>query len=77
MRGCQASTAKLRFRRGGDGPSIDISADQIISSLNFAFLGSLEGRKGPWGVATDVIYLDLGGSAKASSSSVVFARCRC
>ncbi|MBP8081225.1 MAG: hypothetical protein KAY12_03620 [Arenimonas sp.] len=54
------------FPPGGDGPSIDISADQIISSLNFAFMGSLEGRKGPWGVATDVIYLDLGGSEKAT-----------
>lgn len=54
------------FPPGGSGPPIDISADQIISSLNFAFMGSLEGRKGPWGVATDVIYLDLGGSQKAT-----------
>ncbi len=57
---------KTSFPPDGDGPSIDISADQILSALNFAFMGSFEGRNGPWGVATDVIYLDLGASKKAT-----------
>jgi hypothetical protein len=52
------------FPPGGDGPSIDVSADAILDSLNFAFMGALGARKGPWGVATDVIYLDLGSSKK-------------
>lgn len=54
------------FPPSGGGPSIDVSADQILDSLNFAFMGALEGRKGPWGMATDVIYLDLGSSKKAT-----------
>ena len=52
------------FPPNGDGPSIDVSADQILDSLNFAFMGAFEGRKDRWGLATDVIYLDLGASQK-------------
>jgi hypothetical protein len=54
------------FPPDGDGPSIDVSADAILDSLNFAFMGALGVRKGPWGVATDVIYLDLGSSSKGT-----------
>jgi hypothetical protein len=50
------------FPPGDGGPSLDVSADAILDSLNFAFMGALGARKGPWGVATDVIYLDLGSS---------------
>jgi len=52
------------FPPGGGGPSIDISADALLDSLNFAFMGAFEGRKGRWALATDVIYLDLGASDK-------------
>jgi hypothetical protein len=54
------------FPPSGDGPSVDVSADAILDSLNFAFMGALGARKGPWGVATDVIYLDLGSSTKGT-----------
>lgn len=54
------------FPSSGGGPSIDVSADAILDSLNFAFMGALGGRKGPWGVATDVIYLDLGSTKKGT-----------
>jgi len=27
-------------------------------------MGAFEGRRGPWGLATDVIYLDLGATKK-------------
>jgi len=54
------------FPPSGDGPSVDVSADAILDSLNFAFMGALGARKGPWGVATDVIYLDLGSSKKGT-----------
>jgi hypothetical protein len=54
------------FPPDGDGPSIDVSADAILDSLNFAFMGALGARKGPWGVATDVIYLDLGSTKKGT-----------
>lgn len=54
------------FPPNGDGPSIDVSGEQILDSLNFAFMGAVEGRKGRWGLATDVIYLDLGASRKGT-----------
>jgi len=54
------------FPPTGGGPSLDVSADAILDSLNFAFMGALGARKGPWGVATDVIYLDLGSNKKGT-----------
>jgi len=47
---------------GGGGPSVDVSGSDILNALNFTFMGVADVRKGRWGVATDVIYLDLGGS---------------
>ncbi len=52
------------FPPSGGGPSVDVSADAILDSLNFAFMGALGVHKGPWGLATDIIYLDLGSSKK-------------
>src|SRR5437899_6519742 len=46
----------------GSGSSINVDASQIIDSLKFTFMGTFEARKGAWGVFTDVIYLDVGGS---------------
>jgi hypothetical protein len=54
------------FPPSGGGPAIDVSVDAILDSLNFAFMGAFEGRKDRWGFATDVIYLDLGSSKKAT-----------
>jgi hypothetical protein len=54
------------FPPSGGGPSLDVSADAILDSLNFAFMGALGARKGPWGVATDVIYLDLGSNKRGT-----------
>lgn len=53
------------FPPGGGGPSIDVESDALLDSINFAFMGTLGARKGPWGIATDVIYLDLGASQEA------------
>jgi hypothetical protein len=46
----------------GDGPPIDVSTDALLDSINFIFMGALEGGKGRWGVGADVVYLDLGAS---------------
>ena len=53
------------FPPGGGGPSIDVSAEQIVDGIEFVFMGALEARRGPWGVGTDVVYLDLGASRDA------------
>jgi opacity protein-like surface antigen len=44
------------------GSSVNISARQILDSLNFTFMGSFDAHKGPWGAFTDLIYVDLGAS---------------
>jgi hypothetical protein len=54
------------FPPSGGGPSVDVSADAILDSLNLAFMGALEARKGAWGVSTDLIYLDLGQDKKST-----------
>ena len=54
------------FPPDNSGPSVGITAEQILDSLNFAFMGAFEGRKGPWSLATDVIYLDLGAARKGT-----------
>ena len=51
---------------GGSSASVDI--DKVLESLQFAFMGSLDAHKGPWGAFTDVIYLDLGKSESGTRS---------
>lgn len=54
------------FPPDGDGPSIDVTGDAILDSLEGTFMGAFEGRTGPWGLATDIVYIDLGASKKAT-----------
>lgn len=54
------------FPGSGGGSSATIDASTILDNLKFTFMGSLEANKGPWGVFTDVIYLDLGNTKSQS-----------
>ena len=47
-----------------DGGSIEtsVSPSNYLSRLQFAFMGSLEARRGPWSILGDAIYLDMGNS---------------
>jgi len=52
-----------------DGGSSAVSVDLgDIFKLKFAFMGSLEARKGQWGAFTDAIYLNLGNSKQSSTA---------
>lgn len=57
---------KTSFPADSGGSPINVSADKIIDSLKFTFMGALDAHNGRWGVFTDLIYLDLGGSKSAS-----------
>jgi hypothetical protein len=46
------------------GSSVGVDPSAILDALNFTFMGMFEADKGRWGAATDLIYLDLGGSKK-------------
>ena len=54
----------------GTGSSIGVDASQIIDGLKFTFMGTFEAQKGPWGVFTDVVYLDVGGSKSQPATSL-------
>ena len=54
------------FPPNDGGPPISVDTSKLLDSLNFAFMGALDGRKGRWGVGTDLIYLDLNAAKKAS-----------
>lgn len=43
----------------GNEAEADLGPDDIFSNLNFGFQGFLEARTDSWGVALDVIYMDL------------------
>lgn len=47
------------FAGSGGGSNVNINGSKLLS-LNFVFMGSLEASKGPWGVFTDVMYIDVG-----------------
>jgi len=53
---------------GGAAPVVAIDAGTILSDLNMAFMISGEARKGRWLIATDYIYLDLGGDHSSVKS---------
>lgn len=43
--------------------STELSFSDAIQNLDFAFMGSVEARNGPWTIIGDLIYLDLGTDA--------------
>lgn len=59
------------FPATGSGPSIDVSAEQVIDALKMAFMGSLEARKGKWGGFTDLVYADFGADKSGSRDFTV------
>jgi hypothetical protein len=60
-------TTSMPADSGGTTVSADV--DQILDSLDFAFMGQLEARKGRWGGFTDFIYLDFSND-KSNTRSV-------
>jgi hypothetical protein len=64
-------SGKTSFPSGGGGPTIDVDADDIVSDLNGAFMGSLEFQRGRWGLWTDVIYFNIDGSKSATQNATI------
>jgi hypothetical protein len=50
----------------GGGPAIEIGVDALLDSLDTVFMGALEVRRGPWSLATDVVYIDFEASKHAT-----------
>ncbi len=58
-------SGKTSFPIAG-APSIGLSAEDVIDALKMTFMGSFDVKKGPWGLFTDVTYVDLGDSKSGS-----------
>jgi opacity protein-like surface antigen len=50
---------QIDFPANTGGTSASVDASQYLESLQFAFMGNFEARKGRWGGLTDFIYLDF------------------
>jgi hypothetical protein len=53
---------KLNFPVDSGGSSINVDPNTVLNHLKMAFMGSFDAHNGRWGVFTDVLYLDVGGS---------------
>ena len=53
------------------GNDFEVDFDDILDSLQFALMGTLDVRKGSWGILTDVIYMDAGNSASATAEGSI------
>jgi hypothetical protein len=56
---------------GNSGPSIDVTAQDVIDALKMTFMGQIEARNGQWGVWSDLVYADLGGSKNGTRGFTV------
>ncbi len=57
------------FSPTGASGSATVDVGTILDNLKFTFMGTLEAQQGPWGMFTDVIYLNLGNS-KAQTRAI-------
>lgn len=48
------------FPQSGLGSNVSVDADTILENLKGVFMGSFDASKGRWGVATDVMYMNVG-----------------
>jgi len=57
---------ETEFPSGAGGPSINVNANDLLSGLKMAFMGTLEGRRGQWGGMVDWFYADVGDTETAT-----------
>ena len=60
-----SGTTTFPPRDGGSSVSV---GEDILDNLKMAFMGSLEGSNGTWGVLTDLVYMDVGDARSGTRS---------
>ena len=63
-------TGQTSFSTDSDN-DFEIDFDDYLDSIQFALMGSLDVRKGSWGIFTDAIYMDAGNSASTSAEGSI------
>jgi hypothetical protein len=64
-------SGRTQFPSGAGGPTINVNAKDVLSSLDMAFMGSIETRRGQWGGLVDWVYSDLSGDASRTRDLTV------
>ena len=64
-------TGETQFPSGAGGRPINVNANNLISSLKMAFMGTLEGRRGQWGGMVDWFYSDVGDTKRATREFLI------
>lgn len=59
------------FTQAGGSSEFEIGIDSILENLEFTLMGIFDMRKGRWGLLTDIIYMDVGGSATGTREATI------
>jgi hypothetical protein len=59
------------FPGGNGGTEVGVDSGSILDSLQFAFMGAFDARRGRWGLLADVVYADFGKSESGTHDLTV------
>jgi len=62
---------KTAFTQPGGGSEFEIGIENILDNLEFTLMGTFDVRKGRWGILTDAIYMDVGGSQTGTREATI------
>jgi hypothetical protein len=51
---------------GTGGPDVNVDTSDLITKLNFVFMGAFEAKKGKWGAFTDLLYMNISDEGTAN-----------
>ena len=66
-------SGRVVFPPTGASKEATVDIGDILSDLKMGFMGSFEARRGPWGVFTDIAYMDVG-NVKENSTALSIGR---
>jgi hypothetical protein len=64
-------SGRTQFPSGAGGPTLNVNAKDVLRSVDLAFMGSLEARRGRWGGLLDLVYSDLDGDKAATRALAI------
>ena len=56
-------TSNFSGLSGNDAIETDVNPESYLSRIQFAFMGTIEARRGPWSIRGDALYLNMGNHA--------------
>lgn len=59
-------SGRTQFPSGTGGPTLNVNAKDVLRSVDMAFMGSIEARRGRWGGLVDWVYSDLEGDKSST-----------